>query len=815
MKPFAIRNGGWACAAHLPTTLALVLVVAASVFVAPATAQDREQPGGTLIGTVTSEGGQPLGQADVHVPALGRQALTDARGSFRMTNVQPRTVRVRFDRIGYESAVREVTVSAGEVTRVEVTMQTRPIEREEIVVTGTPSAANPMETTQDVDAVAAPELARSRSASLGKVLEEQVPGVANISTGSQAGKPVLRGLSGTRVRTLQNGIAQDFFQYGVRHATPTSLAQVERVEVVRGASSILYGSDALGGAVNMITKDLPSAPEGQTRIGGDVEGQFFSNNEERAGLVDLHAAGDRFGARAGVEVRKGDDLKTPEAPTFFRDDPRTGVGGDPKYAGEVPFTNFEQWSVYGQAGLRGDFGKAELFMNHWSNRQNFLLPMGGPVGSEDNPPVGLGQELGQTNVALSGNLASGGVVLKPTLSFQRATRQAATPGATFEADPDFPVDLAKNSYTARFELLHPTVASLDGTLGAEVNYQDTEQRGPVELEPSSEILNAAVFAFEELGLGDLTLSAGVRLDVRDQEAVPNDRTTDPELLESTFTEVSGGLGFNYELVDGLALAGNANSGFRAPAIFELYANGVHGGVAAFQRGSPELDSERSFSGDLALRARTGRVSGKVTGYVNQIQDFVFLENTGERRESDGLPIFSSGQTDATIRGVEGNVEVSTFGGIDVGGSFSFLDHEGDGLSDPEGGDEDGPLPLIPADRLSGFVRATASALGPLSSPRLRFDVRHGFSKDAAGRIEPFSQFDDLPFGTASTDAYTLFDVEGSATLEMGEVPVSLSLAVENLSDEVYRQFLDTYKGYALSPGRNVKLTVSAPFHVLR
>ena len=793
------------------TTSLLTAAVIVAPFIAPPEAAGQEGETGGLVGVVRSEAGRPLGQVDVHVPSVGRHALTEADGSFRMAGLPARALRVRFQRPGYESTVREVTLEAGSVAQIEVTLSTRPFTAREIVVTGTPSAADPLETTQEVDAVDADAMARVGTASLGKLLEETVPGVQSISTGSQVGKPVLRGLSGSRVRFLQNGVAQDFFQYGVRHSPPTSMSQAERVEVVRGASSILYGSDALGGAVNIITKDLPSAPDDRIRVGGEVEGQLFSNNDEWAGLVDLHAAGSAFGVRAGVELREAGNMTTPDAPTFFRADPRTGVQGDPKYTGEVPFTDFEQWSAYGQVGVRGDAGSAELFLNHWSNRQNFLLPVGGPVGSADNPPVGLGQNIEQTNATLEGTLVTSGVSIRPTLSWQRALRQSAAPGNPIESDPSFPVDLLKDSWTARVEASHPAVAGLEGTVGTEINYQDTESRGPVELEPASEILNFGLFAFEELPLDRLTLSFGARLDLRSQEAAANDRTDLQPLLESKFSEVTGGVGFNDRLADGLALASNLSTGFRAPSIFELYASGVHGGVAAFQRGNPLLDAERSWSGDLSLRARMDRVRGKLTGYVNRIQDYIFLANTGESTDG-GLPVLSADQTDATLRGVEGNVEILLHDLVSLGGSFSAIDHEGEGLTDPDGDAGDGPLPLIPADRIDGFVRLGGDDVGPFGSPRLRLKLRHAFDKDAAGRIEPFSQFDGAPFGTASTESYTVFGLEASGTVETGSVPISVTVAVENLTDEVYREFLDTYKGYALSPGRNLSLKIRAPLH---
>jgi iron complex outermembrane receptor protein/hemoglobin/transferrin/lactoferrin receptor protein len=218
-----------------------------------------------------------------------------------------------------------------------------------------------------------------------------------------------------------------------------------------------------------------------------------------------------------------------------------------------------------------------------------------------------------------------------------------------------------------------------------VQHQDADTRGPAELQPSARTWNTGVFFFEDLDLDPVTVSFGSRLDVRTVEAVPNDRTTDADQLDNTYTTLSGAVGASYAFGDGVAIATNLSSGFRAPSIFELYANGVHGGVAAFQVGNPDLEPERSYSADLSLRVRRDRITAEVTGYVNAIQDYIYLENTGEQGPNGNLPKFAADQTDALIPGVEATVETSPLPWLQVGGSAAVLDGTGDGLG-ADGGD---------------------------------------------------------------------------------------------------------------------------------
>ena len=776
---------------------------------------------GTVTGTVTDTDGDPLPGVQVVDPALQRGTTTDADGQYRIDKLPLGNHTLEFRFVGYQTAVRELTLEAGERVTVDVTLKTQVLETEGVTVTGTARARSTLRAPQDVDVMDTQDLQTRRSASLGALLRDNVDGVSSIQTGSQAGKPVLRGLSGNRIVLLKDGIAQEYYQFGVRHFPTTNASEAERVEVVRGASSILYGSDALGGAINVISKPAPTTGVDELDVGGSVSTQYYTNNNERVGGLDLSVAQGNVGWRVGLERRVAGNFHTPDAPTFF-DTQKGGTFGDPKYTGEVPFTNFEQWSGYAQMGMQGEFGTMQLYGDYWSNAHNFLLPTGGPEDGRPNTPApdGLGQNLEHSNLVWKANLVTDGFVLKPRLSWQRSLRQSGAPGTTLSdireggglGSFDYPLDLKTDIYTGRLEVAHPTIGALSGTIGAEVQHQDADTRGPAELQPSARTWNAGIFLFEDLDLDPVTLSFGSRVDVRTVEAVPNERTTDADQLENTYTTLSGAVGASYAFGDGLAIATNLSSGFRAPSIFELYASGVHGGVAAFQVGSPDLDPERSYSADLSLRVRRDRITAEVTGYVNAIQNYIYLENTGEKGPNGNLPKFAADQTDALIPGVEATVETSPLPWLQVGGSAAVVDGTGDGLG-ADGGD--GELPLLPANTVSGFVKWVPQSTARLKNPHLKVSVKRALDKDAAGRFEPFSQFDGdfgPPFGTASTRAYNVVNVEARTTLALGlGAPLTVSVGVDNLLDETYRDFLDTYKGYALSPGRDVRFSMSVQF----
>ncbi len=803
-------------AARSPVLLILLLCMGFHPSIA--LSQEPPVPRAALAGTVVDTENRPISGVSVRVPLLGLSVLTGADGKFLLKGLPPRTMQVSFEGIGFGTRQEEVELRGGETTSVVITLDPAPVPLRELVVTGTPGVRSAMETPQNVSAVGEEDLSAYRSASLGDLLARTVPGAASIQTGSQVGIPVLRGLSGTRVRVLQNGVGQEFYQYGARHHPTTSLFEAQRVEVVRGPSSILYGSDALGGAVNILTKELPSAAEGETLLGGDLATQYFSNNGETAGHLDLHAARGGFGFRGGMEIRDGNDASAPDAPDFFETTAagtaRTGKFGDPKYTGSLPHTGFNQWSAYAQAGFRGRSGNGELLVTHWDNENNFLLPAGGPKGSQTNPPLGVGLHLAQTNISVKGHVVLDQVTLRPTFSYQKAVRQAAAPGNLIQNDPDFKVDLSKDVFTGRLEMIHVPLKGLEGTLGVEWSLQDGESLGPVKLEPGARVSNLGLFVFEEREAGPWVFSAGGRVDRRSMEADANSLTRDQDLLQQDYLVASGSLGAAYRLDSGVTFTSQIGTGFRAPTVFELFANGEHGGVAAYQRGDPELDPEHALNLEASIRLSRDRVSGELTGYWNRIDNYIYLKNTGTETES-GLAVYQADQTNATLKGLEGNLAVSLLSWASLGGHFSRVEGSGDGLGNPAGGIGDGPLPLLPPTQVGAFLEARNAARGAFRGSSLRLSVSRAVEKDAAGVLEPFSQFDRIPFGTASTQGFTLVALEARTTVQMGPTPVLVSLTVDNLLDEAYRSFLDTYKGYALSPGRNIGLRLSAPLRLSR
>ncbi|MFP4075277.1 MAG: TonB-dependent receptor [Halochromatium sp.] len=666
------------------------------------------------------------------------------------------------------------------------------IELDAIEVTaGVPVPGDPMLQAADIDVLAGEDLRRRERLTLGETLEG-LPGVASITAGNMVGKPVIRGLSGNQIQVLSNGVGVDYQQYGERHPPNIDPFLAGRIEVVRGASSLLYGSGALGGAVDVQAPAFVFMPAGEREAVADTLFVYHSNNEQWDTGAKARASSDRFSLDAGIMGRSAGDLTTPNAATAAE----SGNPSDPKFTGELPFTNFDQLNAQFGAGVLTAVGEFGVRYNQWNNENNFLLPTG----------KGIGLWLNNDQLQFTGAMPlASGWELKPTLSWQHNLRRANSAGTLLSAGYDGTIHLEFDRYVARLEAIHGPLGPFDGgTLGVEYSNKIQDSRGTTVLAPGGEVSNLALFAFESKDIGDWTLQAGLR---HDWHSVTGDagKTRAPVQFvgrdSNDYSVFTGSLGAVYRLTDQLAIASNLGTGFRAPSLFELYADGVHGGVAAIQEGNPDLDPENSINVDLGLRWNRPRVQGSATVYRNAISDYIYLQDTGESR--DGLPIFAYQQDDALLTGLELDARWQVTDRLELGGTLDLVRGTNDRT--------DADLPLLPADSLRLEATYWFAERGPIREPYLTLGMRHAAAKDATPG-EPFSQFDLMPFGTASTDAYTLADLDlGFAFRAFGNRLARLDLTVRNLFDTEYRDFLDTYKGYALSPGRDIRLSLSVPF----
>ena len=676
-----------------------------------------------------------------------------------------------------------------------------------IVITGAPTASNIADLPADVDVVTGAEKRQRQAGALGDTLDH-LSGVDSISTSSNIGKPVLRGFSGNRVRVLSNGIGLDFQQFGVRHMPTVDPFIAERIEVVRGAQSLLYGSGAIGGAVNLLPVLPPTGPEGEWVFNGETTLEFQSAHEQMTGVQRLSGANGRLGFAGTLVGRYSGGLNTPNGSEALT----SANTNDPLVTGSVPFTDYEQLNGDVTVGYMTDIGQVRLRYERYRNEQNFVVP----DASNAPPPVpgGIGTNIENDLVQLDADLDINDTwTIKPTLSFSSNLRQANPGPPNPQPRSQLPgarvVDIERDTFTARVEAEHTGLfGALDGRIGVEAVNTDQSSRGTTVLSPGGQVENYALFAFEEAQMGRLKVNFGGRLDYRETrldlgqtQGTFSSGAPPVGQRENDYSVGTWGLGASYAVTDELSLMGNLSRGFRAPNLFELYADGVHGGVAAVQRGNPNLDEETSISVDAGVRWESDTLSAKLTGYYNDIDDYIFLAGTGNTAPN-GLPIFQVSQQDAETYGVDLTLEGRPNDWMTWRTTVGWVDGE---LSDGT------QVPLLPPLKIGADVTFHENRVGAFENAYLTVGARYADSQTSAGLAEPFGQFDTPPppFGTASTDEYLLLDATIGGTI--ADTGTEVQFGVSNILDEEYRDFLDTYKNITLGSGRNWTFRVTQEF----
>ena len=738
-----------------PLALAVAFAAAVSVAFTPAAAAQR--PDLTVRGQVTDTAGRPLSDARVSVSALGRQQPTGPDGRYRFTQLPAGTHTITFSRVGFSPETHRVTGSGEAV--LDVRLRRTRVELATVQVTATPAATLASESPQPVTVLEGAELRRSQGAALGETLEH-VPGVRSLSMSTGIGKPVIRGMTHYRVVTLDNGQRTETQAWGHDHSPNVETANAERVEVIKGPASVLYGSDALGGVINVVAPPVPDAID----VGRFVRGRLTSgyNRGVRGfdGTLSAEGAIKGFGARGAVTLRGSGDMQTPDGP----------LGN----------TNNRALAVEGAAGYRSGRGAVAL---RYTGRDERIEIFDDPAAN----PGYSGFQLIDTHRATAEFIAPvrGGARLQMNGGYeQNFRREFATAGAS---NPD--LGLFVRNWTGFANLHHPRRGPFTGTVGVSGMTSDFQNLGTQTLIPSSGTRSIGAYVFEQAELGRLRATVGARYDFRTL-ATDGDAKIGVPAQQRRFSAFTGSAGLLFRIADPVSIVANVARGFRAPAAPDLFANGFHEGTRAFERGDPTMDVETSLNTELGVRVSRNDLTAEVTGYRNVVTDYIYLRPFGTgRRAFDSLQVV---QGNARLAGVEARVAYRPFDLLTLQASGDYT--RGDNVTARI------PLTFIPPLRMIYSVRVEdTERRAAMRSPYLMLT---GETNARQTRLDPR---DVAPNG------YSLVSLATGFTLMVPRGALTVDISLRNATNVRYRDFMSRYKEFALSPGRALALRVTSPF----
>jgi iron complex outermembrane recepter protein len=725
----------------------------------------------SLRGRVADSTGTPIASAQVTLVELSRGVSTDARGGFVFADVPAGRYTIVARRIGYAPASRTVRVGAVERTQVDIRMTMLAADIEPIVVTATRDAIDVGDSPLPVTQLAGSRLQREQSVSLSGAID-RLPGVHNLTTGQQIGKPVIRGLTGSRVLVLDDGHRLEDYSWSDEDGPSIDARLAQRVEVIRGPASVLYGSDAIGGVVNAVPAALPDASAG-TSTRSQVELSGASNNREADVVLGAEGARARIGWRATAIARLSEDMTTPD--------------------GKLENTKFGAFTGEAAAAFNSSRGTSTLRYARYGGEFHLLEANEPPKppGAEEEEE-GPERKLSDDRVQFTGNYITGKLRLEPKLQWQRHNLAEVSdelgPGGQPTGVESEVFNLLLNTLSADFLVHHGGEGKIHGTLGASGGYQSSDSRGIIPLVPDARLTRGGIFGFEQMDFGRMSVVAGARGDAQSLSA---DANADLGLTDQSrhSSALAGDLGVIVRPVSDLAITANLGRAWRAPTLFELFANGPRLGEARYEIGDPNLDPETSLNVDGSVRWSGRRAHAEVSAFSNRIHDFIFITPTGQTQGN--LDVYRYTHALATLTGGEVSADIDPVNALTLRARYDMVRGTNE--------DTDEPLPLIPPPRTTLEAEVHGVGLGWAEHAHAGFDVEISSEQT---RLGPF----DTP-----TDGYTLLGLDAGIARHFGSRPVRFDLRVRNLTDKAYKSFLSRYKGFALDPGRNILIRVSAEF----
>ncbi|HWC76550.1 MAG TPA: TonB-dependent receptor [Blastocatellia bacterium] len=706
------------------------------------------QANGTIRGIVTLEtSSKPVHNVTVVIIQLKRSTETNDEGIYEFKDVPPGRYDVvaRMDRV--PDVVQSVQIDGGQTATLDFQMKLRAV-GEQVTITASGGEETSFNSIQSVTTLTAVELAERNPVSFGEALDHE-PGIAKRSFGPATSRPVIRGFDGDRVLVLQDGnlVGALGFQSG-DHAEPINVLTLEKLEVVKGPATLLYGSNAIGGVVNAITGHESAHPG----VRGFITTVGSTNNYQGGGSAGIEYGigrwlfwGNGGGLRAG-------DYDTPigrVTNSFSREG--NGSGG----FGYYPETGF-------------------FSVNYEYDKRRYGIPIS---GFEEDP------EVVYLNPRRHGLLINGGLKWLNTpiegarFSFQFNDYEHGE----INLFTDEVNTLFKNrtySYRASFD--QRAKGRWSGSFGASGLHRDYSSFGEEALAPPTTHNSFALFALQKINLEYLTLQFGGRFE---HNGYNPEMTLDRPTPDRSFNGFSGAAGIRVPTWKGGAFVANYSHSYRAPSLEELYNNGPHPGNLAFEIGDPNLERERGDGIDLSLRHSTPRLRAELNYFYYWIKDFIFLAPTGEIEDDLTVAVYTQGKSRYT--GVEARFDVALHRNVWL---LSDVDYVNAKLTN-----QDTHLPRIPP--LRGRVGIEATWKGFRINPEV-----------------VMSQDQDRFFPTETrTAGYTTFNLNGSYTWARQHVAQIFSVSAFNLGDTLYRNHLSFIKDFAPEIGRGVRATYTLRF----
>lgn len=769
----------------------------------------------SLSGKITDEKGNPILGAVVYISDLKTGVATHGDGTYTLDKLPKGEFLVEVRYLGYTLEAQTIAIN-GAVTQDFKLIESY-TETKEVVITGTSKATELSLTPAPITEIDHDYLVQNNSTNIIEALNK-VPGVSCITDGPAIAKPVIRGLGYNRVVTVNDGVRQEGQQWGDEFGIEVDPNSVDRVEILKGPASLVYGSDAISGVVNLI----PAQPLPDGQIKGNINYNYQSNN----GLHNISAD-----VEGNIKGFTWSARYTAILAHSYQN----------KYDGYVFNSQFSNRAYEGTLGYHGKWGFTQIHASYFDLRTgivegirdslgNFLKHDGSAVTYQDltsYTPYQINQKVQHTKVVWDNNFAVGKGSIIARFSWQQNSRQEHN-------DPTIP-DVAniwyfRNTVTYDLRYNSPTWHGFDFTVGANGQYGWSKNKGTLLLIPEYTQFDIGGFAIGNFKYKNLNLSGGIRYDMRmfkakddyvdinGNQVSPTDSNAIHQFnaYSTNFSGVSGSIGATYQLPKGFFLKANLSHGFRAPNVAESGSNGVHDGTVVYEYGTSTLKPETSTQVDFAVGVNTKDVSVELDVFGNFINNFIYPKQLQSTQGGDSIvnnvpgypsaPAFRYTQGNATLWGGEAGIDIhpSAIKWFDLYAGYSMVNAS---LNNQP--DSTRYLPFIPPAKLRVELTLKMKKLGnALAKPFIRLGFNYTFQQNHV--YYQTQIYGGLPSGSPEaiaslnpSAAYGLFNAAiGTDFLYQGNKVCTIIASCDNIFDVAYMDYMSRFKYYPVNGSTN-------------
>lgn len=739
--------------------------------------------------------GTPLQDAIVTLSKHKHAHITNGNGVTVFDTVKAGYYHLMCSYIGYQT--HELVLDVPQQQSILILMCPLSYHLHEAVIEQ--SSSNDLKTysVQANAALSATQIEKFRGQNLGELLKN-VNGVTTLSTGPGIAKPVLRGLHSNRLVLLNNGVKQEGQQWGSEHAPEIDPFTVNRVEVIKGAASVEYGPEAIGGAIRLSPRSYRTA----NGVNGEIGLQAFSNNRQGSvsGLLEgTHLKQQQFSWRVQGSLRKAGDAHAPE------------------YV--ISNTGLEEQNASYAATYRVKKLRIEVLGSVFNTKVGIMRAA--HIGSvtdlnkavqSDEPLIikPFTYDIGKPyqRVWHETQIVKASYPFKAGKLSLQAGRQLNSrqeydlgvswnPQSLSQTKPAYDLTLTTYTYDGVFEQVR--WKNVTGKMGVSVmdqsNYTDGIQKPLI---PNFMAYTYGFFAIEKWNKGRWTAEVGARFDKRDQTIYFRKTNNEIAQQSKSFQRATVIAGGGYAVTEYLHINSSISSAWRPPAINELYSNGLHNGTATYEIGNSNLVPERSVNIDVNTKYHNNKWVVELSLFRNHISDFIYqlpvFPPTITLRGT--FPTFRFTQTNVVMQGSEVTVSRVLNTHLIATTSISYL-HAQDVSNDQ-------PLILMPANR---------GRLGLQYQRAHWWKLEQFFAEVNGTYVARQTRYPANLDYKSPPDAYALFDVTTGFDIPLQKQHIKISMSINNVFNVSYRDYLNRFRYYTDEPGRNIVLRITVPFQL--